>query len=150
MHLTDSIVVARPIDEVYGLVADLERTLEWQTSLERIDVEGGGDAAVGTRGTEVRRAGGRKMESRFEVTALEPGRRIALETRAAHVEAEVEFAFAEVEGGTRVQSELELRLRGPLRFMGQVVRGQVERQGREDLERLKALLEGSSTSGTDA
>jgi uncharacterized membrane protein len=148
VHVTDSVVVARPVDEVFELVADLRRTPEWQTSLERLEVDGEG-VAVGTHGTEVRRGGGRKLESRFEVTALDPGRRLAIETRSSSVEADVEFAFADVEGGTRVQFELELRLRGALRFMEPVIRSQVERQSHDDLERLKALLEGS-TSGAES
>ena len=43
--------------------------------------------------------------------------------------------------GTRVDLTLVLELSGPLRFAGGMVRGRAEREARENLERLKALLE---------
>ena len=56
MKLEQSIEIARPREDVYALVADLERSPEWQPSLVRADVD---------RGVEVRRVAGHEREARF-------------------------------------------------------------------------------------
>ena len=137
-------MVERPPAEVYGLLADLRRATEWQPSLESVEVETEGQTRVGTSGREVRRAGGRRIESRFEVTALEPERRIVVFTRARELDANAEFAVEPNGDGTRVRATVDLHLHGMLRFAAAALRGRAHNQTRADLERLKRLLEGGT------
>ena len=132
MKIEEQIEIARPPEEVYAVVSDLARGPEWQPSLVRVDVE---------RGVEVRRIAGQERESRFEVTRAEPPRLFEIVSHASPVRASATFELEPAGAGTRVRLTLLLELSGALRFAGPMVRGRAEREARDNLERLKKLLE---------
>ena len=133
MKIEERIEIARPPEDVYALVSDLKRGPEWQPSLVRVDVEGG---------TEVRRIAGQEREASFDVTRNEAPRLFEIVSHAGPVRAWATFELTpDGTAGTRVDLSLVLELSGALRFAGGMVRGRAEREARENLERLKALLE---------
>ena len=132
MKIEERIEIARPPEDVYALVSDVERGPEWQPSLVRVDVE---------RGIEVRRVAGQEREASFDVTRNEAPRLFEVFSRGGPVRAWATFELAPDGAGTRVDLTLVLELSGALRFAGGMVRGRAEREARENLERLKALLE---------
>lgn len=132
MKIGKRIEIARPPEDVYALVSDLERGPEWQPSLVRVDVE---------RGIEVRRIAGQEREASFDVTRNEAPRLFEIVSRGGPVRASATFELTPAGAGTRVDLSLVLELSGPLRFAGGMVRGRAEREARENLERLKRLLE---------
>jgi len=132
VKIEESVEIARPREDVYALVADLARGPEWQPSLVRVDVE---------RGVEVRRVVGHEHEARFEVTRNEPPRLFEIVSRSSPVRAWATFELEPADGGTRVDLTLLLELGGPFRFAGRMVRGRAEQEARENLRRLKELLE---------
>ena len=132
MKIEERIEIARPPEDVYAVLADLKRGPEWQPSLVRVDVE---------RGIEVRRVAGQERKASFEVTRNEAPRLFEIVSRGGPVRASATFELTPNGAGTRVDLTLVLGLSGPLRFAGGMVRGRAEREARENLERLKALLE---------
>jgi uncharacterized protein YndB with AHSA1/START domain len=132
VKIEEQIEIARPPEEVYAVVSDLARGPEWQPSLVRVDVEGG---------TEVRRIAGHEREARFEVTRAEPPRLFEIVSHAAPVRAWATFELEPAGTGTRVRLAVVLELSGPLRFAGGMIRGRAEHEARENLERLKQLVE---------
>ena len=132
MKVESSIEIARPPEEIYAAIADLERAPEWQPSLVRVDVE---------RGTEVRKIAGHEREATFEVTRIVPPRLFEIVSHSGPVRAWATFELEPVEAGTRVRFTLVLELSGALRFAGRMVRGRAEHEARENLQRLKQLVE---------
>ena len=132
MKIEERIEIARLPEDVYALVSDLRRGPEWQPSLVRVDVE---------RGVEVRKIAGQEREASFDVTRNEAPRLFEIVSHARPVRAWATFELTPVGIGTRVDLSLVLELSGPLRFAGGMVRGRAEREARENLERLKRLLE---------
>jgi carbon monoxide dehydrogenase subunit G len=132
VRIEEGIEIARPPEDVYALVSDLERGPEWQPSLARVDV---------ARGIEVRRVAGQERKASFEVTRNEAPRLFEIVSRGGPVRATATFELQPNGAGTRLDLALVLELSGPLRFAGGMVRGRAEREARENLERLKALLE---------
>ena len=132
MKVEERIEIARPPEDVYTVIADLERGPEWQPTLVRVDVE---------RGVEVRKVAGQEREASFDVTRNEAPRLFEIVSRGGPVRASATFELTPDGAGTRVDLALVLELSGPLRFAGGMVRGRAEREARENLERLKALLE---------
>jgi carbon monoxide dehydrogenase subunit G len=132
VKIEERIEIARPPEDVYALVSDVERGPEWQPSLVRVDVE---------RGIEVRRVAGQEREASFDVTRNEAARLFEVVSRGGPVRARATFELTTAGAGTRVDLSLVLELSGPLRFAGGMVRGRAEREARENLERLKQLLE---------
>jgi carbon monoxide dehydrogenase subunit G len=132
VKIEERIEIARPPEDVYALVSDLERGPEWQPTLVRVDVE---------RGVEVRRIAGQEREASFDVTRNEAPRLFEIVSRGGPVRATATFELHPDGVGTRVDLSLGLELGGPLRFAGGMVRGRAEGEARENLERLKAILE---------
>jgi carbon monoxide dehydrogenase subunit G len=132
VKVEESIEIDRPPEEVYAVIADLERGPEWQPSLVRVDA---------ARGTEVRRIGGQEREARFEVTRHEPPRLFEIVSHGGPVRARATFELEPLDGGTRVRFSLVLELGRALRLAGRMIRGRAEQEARENLERLKKLLE---------
>jgi uncharacterized membrane protein len=130
--IEESVVVERPPDQVYDFVADLERGPEWQATLESVDVE---------RRVEVRSFAGHRREASFEVTETDRPDRFAIESRSGPVRAKAAFRFSPVDEGTRVAVRLDLELGGAARLAGAMMRGRLARETRENLERLRALLD---------
>jgi len=135
MTVEESVVVARPPEDVYDLVADLERGPEWQSSLVSVDAE---------HGSEVRSFGGHRREATFQVTDQDRPGRFGIESRTGSTKARALFTFAPAGEGTRVDFRLDLELglggKGG-RLAAAVLRGRVAREARQNLERLKELLE---------
>jgi carbon monoxide dehydrogenase subunit G len=132
VRIEERIEIARAPEDVYALVSDLERGPEWQPTLVRVDVE---------RGVEVRKIAGQEREATFDVTRNEAPRLFEIVSRGGPVRASATFELTPFAAGTRVDLSLVLELSGALRFAGGMVRGRAEREARENLERLKALLE---------
>jgi len=133
MTVEESVTIERPPDAVYDLVADLERGPEWQSSLESVDVE---------RGVEVWTFAGHRREARFEVTEQVRPQRFGIESHTGSVRAHAVFTFTPVAEGTRIDSRLDLEVGGAGgRLAAAVLRGRVAREARQNLERLKELLE---------
>ena len=132
MTVEESVEVACSPEEAFALVDDLERAPEWQGSLESVDV---------AAGTEVRRIAGQRREARFEVVRREPPRALEIRSGSGPVEVIAAFAIEPAPAGCRVAIGLDLKLKGAMRFLGGVVRGRAQTEAREDLRRLKELLE---------
>jgi carbon monoxide dehydrogenase subunit G len=126
VKIEERIDIARPPEDVYALVSDVERGPEWQPTLVRV---------------EVREVAGQEREASFDVTRNEAPRLFEIVSRGGPVRASATFELTPDGAGTRVHLALVLELSGPLRFAGGMVRGRAEREARENLERLKALLE---------
>ena len=131
MKVEESVVVARPREDVYDFVSDLERAPEWQSSLESVDVE---------RGVEVRTFAGHRREASFEVTEHERPGRFGIEARAGPVRAHAVFSFTPVQEGTRVDFQLDMELDGAARLAAALLRGRMAREARQNLARLSELL----------
>jgi hypothetical protein len=93
------------------------------------------------RGTEVRRIGGQEREATFDVTRNEAPRLFEIVSKGGPVRAWATFELAAMDSGARVDFTLVLELSGALRFAGGMVRGRAQREARENLERLKRLVE---------
>ena len=135
-----SIDVARPAEEVFEHLVDLDRLPEWQSSA----VESRADEPLteGVRVFECRRALGREVNSELEVTAFDRPRRLTLKTLKGPVRFTVDHRLAEADGGTRLTVVAEGKAGGFMRLGEPVLARSVEAELRKDLERLKQLLEG--------
>lgn len=106
-----SILIARPIGEVFAFFSDAENDPTWRSgvkSIRRI-----GDLGVGTAYEQtVAGPGGRSISANIRVTAFEPEKRVAFEATSGPVRPKGEYSFANAEGGTRVTFSLTAELSG--------------------------------------
>jgi uncharacterized protein YndB with AHSA1/START domain len=87
-----TIAIRRPVDQVFRFLADGRTATQWRSSV--IDVsKASGDGVGAVYRQVVRGPGGRPVDADYEITALEPERRIAFRTIAGPVRPVGEFAF---------------------------------------------------------
>ena len=137
----ESVVVQRPIDEVFGYFTDAAKIPEWQASALEARVQGDGPMRAGSRALETRKFLGRRMESTMEVLEYEPPRRFTIKVSSGLVPFQVTSDLSEEDGGTRIRSVLEGEPGGFLRLAEPLVARGVERELRNNLATLKDVLE---------
>ena len=136
-----TVVIDRPVSEVFAYLTDLGNLPTWQSTLVEVDRKPGEDAAVGATVTEVRDVFGRRVESRLEVTENERDRRFSLRTVSGPFPFRVAHTFEEADGGTRIRFVGEGEPRGLLRFSQGLVERNVREQTEADFATLKRILE---------
>jgi len=135
-----SVTIARPVEVVFAYVADGENAQRWRTGVLDIKRESG--QGVGARYAQgVQGPMNRRIAADYEVTVVEPDRRIEFQTVAGPVRPHGRYDFEAVAGGTRVAFSLDARL-GGLRglVMGSAVQKTMNAEVRA-LDALKRVLE---------
>ncbi len=137
--------VARPIDDVFAALVDLDQWPSWLIATGIIQVTRPTAAApsAGDRLTIEQRAAGRASTVQATVTALEPPTRFVVAGKDADgIKTELDAALRSVEGGhTRLR--WSARIDVPLRFriFESMVAPQVQRAAALDVEAFKRRLE---------
>jgi uncharacterized protein YndB with AHSA1/START domain len=140
--------IARPADDVFEALTDLDRLPQWQgTALEsRSD----GPLAVGSRIHERRRVLGREHSTELEVVAFEPPSRLTLKALNGPVPFTVDHELASAGDWTSVRVVAEGKPSGALRLAGPMVKREAERELRGDFQRLKEQLEAGGYPSSSA
>ena len=135
-----TIDVARPAEEVFAHLVDVDRLPEWQESA--VESRANEPLAEGVRIFECRRALGREVHSELEVTEFDRPRRLMVKTLKGPVRFTVDHRLAEAAGGTRLTVIAEGKAGGLMKLGEPMLARTVESKMRKDFERLKELLEG--------
>jgi uncharacterized membrane protein len=135
-----TVKIRRPVDAVFAFVTDGMNGPKWRPGiLDTEHVSGTGVGAVYRQG--VKGPGGRRVAADYEVTALEPGRRMRFKAIAGPVRPTGDFRFAEADGSTSLTFSLDAQLSGwKALLMGGMVQKTMDAEV-NSLERLKSVLE---------
>lgn len=141
-----SVVIARPVDEVFAFFADPTKGLTWRPAL--VEASADGPVAIGTVFRQrVAGPGGRTVPADIRLTELDPGRRVAFVGVAGPLRPDVSYDFEPVEGGTNVTFSISAPLSGPKKlFLGPIVQKSMAAEV-AGLDTAKRLLE-SGTLGS--
>ena len=142
IQVEKSVVIQKPVAEVFEFVTNGENTTKWQGGVEAIIPEGPPNV-VGSRYTEVRKFMGQEMRSMMELTAFEPNARWAARVIKGPVPYEVTATFEESGGGTKMTTRVEGEPKGFFKVAEGMMKGQLEKSLEEDGMRLKGILEGA-------
>jgi len=140
VNMEVSVVINRPLGEVFTKLTDLENNERWRSGTIQAEKTSAGDVGVGTTYRMVNSAFGRRMEGEAEVTEFEPNRRFVTKNRSG-VPIETERIFEPVEGGTRVTFTVKAELAGFFQLAEPRVAGIGKRRLESDVADLKDLLE---------
>ena len=83
-----TVEIARPPEDVFELLSDIERLSEWQASA--VEAHTDGPLAEGSRVREKRRLLGREVDTELEVVAYEPPKRLTLRSLGGPVDFRVD------------------------------------------------------------
>jgi uncharacterized membrane protein len=137
-----SMVVERPVDEVFTFLAEFENELRWRAQLMAMERLDGRPGAAGARYRQVITNGSRRSESCFEVEEVQPGRllrwRSLSEGRYAY---ECSYEVTPQGRQTLVRFASRVRFRGPLRALERMLARGYAVDRRRFLESLRCVLE---------
>ena len=120
IKLEHSIVINRPVEEVYDFVTDVEKASQWRSGVvesKKISDE----PAVGATASEVMQFLGRRMETTYEITEYEPNRKFGFKVISGPVPMEGVYTFESVGSGTKLDFTVEGEAGGFFRLAEPIV-----------------------------
>ena len=140
-----SIIIHRPIEEVFAYVSDLQNGPQWQSGLLEVRHTTPGPLAIGAQFTSVRKFLGRKMEASIEIVTYEPNRKFAMKSTSGPTPFEQSFLFESTAEGTRLTTLLQLHPGGLMGLAEPLIAASVKREMEAAFGDLKDLLESQVT-----
>jgi uncharacterized membrane protein len=135
-----TIVINRPVAEVFAFFADAENDPTWRPAVKEIKREGPLGAGARYR-QRVAGPGGRAVSADIEVTVYEPESRVAFQVVTGPVRPTGEYRFLATDGGTQVTFALDCQLGGVKKLlMSKPVQKSMDGE-MANLDKAKALLE---------
>jgi carbon monoxide dehydrogenase subunit G len=138
-----SIVIERPVEEVWEFVHDPANDLLWQTTLTESEELTEGPMRVGTRVREVRRFLGVRIETAWEVTEYEPTTRSGIRATSGPIPFSGGYRLESTGSGTSFNVQGELDAHGVFKLAEPVFARIAGRELETNLAHLKDLLEAS-------
>ena len=146
-HVTGSIVIDRPVEEVFDAVADQTNEPHYNPSMTASRRVTAGPTDVGTHFLATILSRGRPMEVDIEVTRYERPQLLGTCSVMAGSRAVGELRLEPVASGTRFSWDWEVTVAGPARLLGPLVVIMGRRQERAIWTGLKNWLENGGTNG---
>lgn len=135
-----SIVIDRPLEEVFAFLADLENDVDWRREWVDGNKTSAGPIGLGTMFRLVGKAFGRRFEVDYETTEYDPNRSAAWKSVSGPLPPRFWRTFVHVDGGTLVTIRYEAEPRGFLKLVGPLLTSMGKRQLEGDFPRLTALM----------
>lgn len=135
-----TITINQPPSAVFAVIADGGKSTLWRPGVLDVALaSGSGVGAIYRQG--VRGPGGRRIDADYEVTAIEPDRRLEFRAIAGPVRPEGSYELEAIGTGTALTFRLNAELGGWKRLLlGRAVQASMDAEMRA-LDRLRDLLE---------
>ncbi|WP_291381874.1 SRPBCC family protein [Demequina sp.] len=137
---TNTLIIDRPVSEVYQYLSDLEHIPEWNWAVETTTKTSPGPVRVGATYRQTR-AIPRPAVEMLTVTALDEPRRIEVRGTLAGLPARLDYALAEDSGATRLVNAVELETPGTPRLFAQLLGDRIKKSVAQNLRALKETIE---------
>lgn len=141
IELSSSVLINRPIDEVFTYVAEANNWSNWMSELVEVKNKSADPVGKGTKFSAVASILGRRVETIQEVSKYEPNSKFAVKSSSGPVENEDEFTFEPVAGGTKITRTAQGEIAGFLKMAEPLVTRMLNRQFETNFANLKDLLE---------
>jgi uncharacterized membrane protein len=140
-RIETSVVINRPIDEVFAYINDVRNWPQWNSTLPEAEQTSEGPVAVGSTFRGVSQFLGQRMEWTSEVTEYEPNRKLKQKITSGPMWMEQSLTFEPVEGGTRFTMLGEGEFGGLFKLAQPVVNRRMKKESEANLAKLKDILE---------
>jgi uncharacterized membrane protein len=147
VDVNSAVEIARPRAEVAGYAADPDNATDWYVNIKSVEWRTPRPLAVGSRIAFVAAFLGRRLVYVYEVREHVPGERFVMSTSEGPFPMETTYAWADAPGGTRMTLRNRGRPTGFAKVTAPIMAWAVRRANRNDLRRLKSILERSPTTG---
>jgi uncharacterized protein YndB with AHSA1/START domain len=144
----DSVVINRPIEEVFSFLTNMENSPVWGRSKSTTQISNG-TVSVGTRFREISAGSEEGIEMETVITGLEPPVSYSYTVRYENgIEERARVSLEDVAGGTRVQPTAEIQLPDVPQDQEGAVVAEMRTEVKGILENLKSCLEDNSPTAT--
>jgi len=141
IHVTDSVIIARPAAQVFAFVADHQNLPAWTVGVKQSQRLTDGPPASGSRYRVVGTVLGRTIQSSYQLTAFEPGRGFEGTMTSPMFGFSEQYRFEPDDQATRVTMTATAEPFGIFRLLAPIMAAGIRRQVRADHRRLKSILE---------
>jgi ribosome-associated toxin RatA of RatAB toxin-antitoxin module len=151
-HLSTTLRIEAPAAVVFDLIADPARNPEWQTLLAEMGDISGRPGGIGSSYVGFYKVAGRKLASRFVVTAAERPRILQVNGTTSGGWARWTTMIAGDGPACEIQVKLEYELPGEIvgSLFGMLTGNRIEREFRHTYENLKGLAETEAATAASA
>ena len=137
--VSNPVQINKPVAQVFDFYRDSSNWRGAEPSL--VSVKPSGRISKGTKGTWVRKMGGRQVEAGFEVTEFEQNKKFVIAGSGGGMKFSGVQGFAASGDGTQVTFQLTYRLQGWMKILQPVVGGQVKKSVGRDMQGFKKAIE---------
>ena len=136
-----TITINRPIEDVFAVLTNVENTGKWFPGDVKEWWTSPPPHGVGSTRRARVKMGLMTTENDAVATVFEPPHRAGMKGTSKNAPFEADLRFAAVEGGTRVESDVELFMRGPAKLFGGMFMRWYGKSWDQGLIKLKAMME---------
>jgi uncharacterized protein YndB with AHSA1/START domain len=140
INVEDSIIINRPVEEIFAFVADQTNAPQWQDGLLEVRRTTDGPVGVGTKHTAVRKFLGRKLELTNEYVKYEPNKLITF-TGDGSSRFEVSYLTEATAEGTKITCQMQMEQGGLFGLAEPLIARSLKRDFQANFLLLKRLLE---------
>jgi len=141
MHIQQSIKVYASSKEIFDYLLDVENRKNYIPALEEVIMLDPFPIKKGSRYIEVAEIAGRKLETTYQVIALEKNKRLSAKTLKSIFPIQANLFLEEKEKATVLSIELDFQLKGIFKLASGIIKGIVNQQAKEILKKIKQNLE---------
>lgn len=141
-QMTSSVVIARPVSEVFAYILDFEKNLPvWATDIEYCRKTSDGPVGPGTTFVIGQKRLGKARDAAMKVVKIDPNRTIESDAEVGPLSLNLTFSLSEVEEGAQVTVNGDGELPGVLKLLAPIGARQGRRVWDARLASLKKVLE---------
>jgi uncharacterized protein YndB with AHSA1/START domain len=140
MKFTNIITINRAPADVFGFLARFENVPLWNYAISETRKITDGPVQVGSRYRQTRTLPTRSEET-FEVTEVEPDRRLSIQGVLGPFRGEATYLLESAGTGTALTNTMNLQPSGPLRLVAPLAASRVKSAVAANLDTLKQILE---------
>ena len=145
IDVTASTTIRAPQPDVARYVVDHRNDPAWIGGISESELLGGPPLAVGSRVRRVARFMGKRIDYVNEVTRLEPDALLEMRSVKSPFPMVITYGFENAGDGTRTTVRVQGDPSAFYRIAGPLLVRRVKRSVREDLDRLRDILEGAES-----
>ena len=135
-----TIVVNRPIQDVFEYLSDGTNNMQWRSGVVQIERTSAAAGAGATYRQVLKGPGGRSIDGDYVITDYSPPRQLGFQVTAGPARPVGRFELTDADGGTEVTFTLDLQPKGFMRLMTPMIASQVRREVAA-LDNVKTILE---------
>jgi len=140
MKFEASVVIDRPVEEVFAYMKEIKNWLQWNAGMLEAEQSSEGSIGVGTTYRGVSQSMGQRMEWTSEVTAYEPDKKVVQRLHSGPMLFDQIFAFEPVEGGIKLTLGGEGETGGFFKLAEPILKRRMQKEMDGNLSTFKGIL----------